>query len=57
MQLGRRFIAAALALAVTPFFPAHAQQAYPSKVIKIVVPTAPGGGNDAMARASFAHSQ
>ena len=30
--------------------PAHAQQAYPSKIIKIVVPTAPGGGNDAMAR-------
>jgi len=37
-------------LASAPMLPAHAQQAYPNKVIKIVVPTAPGGGNDAMAR-------
>jgi tripartite-type tricarboxylate transporter receptor subunit TctC len=50
MQLRRRFIEAALALALTPLISAHAQQAYPSKIIKIVVPTSPGGGNDAMAR-------
>jgi len=50
MQSRRQFVAAALALALIPALPAHAQQAYPSKVIKIVVPTAPGGGNDAMAR-------
>ena len=50
MPARRFFIAVAVAAAMTPLLPAHAQQAYPSKVIKIVVPTAPGGGNDAMAR-------
>ena len=40
-------LAAAAALATTA--PAHAQ-AYPTKTITIVVPTAAGGGNDAMAR-------
>ena len=50
MLLRRHLIATALALALTPLIPAHAQQAYPSKIIKIVVPTSPGGGNDAMAR-------
>ena len=50
MHLRRHFITAAVAIALTPLIPAHAQQTYPNKVIKIVVPTAPGGGNDAMAR-------
>src|SRR4030095_2711903 len=50
MQSRRVFIAAALALALTPPIAAHAQQSYPTKLIKIIVPTAPGGGNDAMAR-------
>jgi tripartite-type tricarboxylate transporter receptor subunit TctC len=50
MHLRRHFIAASLALALTPVIPAHAQQAYPSKIIRIIVPTSPGGGNDAMAR-------
>ena len=50
MSLRRAFIAAVLALALTPPMAAHAQQGYPSKLIKIIVPTAPGGGNDAMAR-------
>jgi tripartite-type tricarboxylate transporter receptor subunit TctC len=50
MHFRRHFIAAALAITLVPLMPAHAQQAYPSKIIKIVVPTAPGGGNDAMAR-------
>jgi len=39
----------AAAVATTPAGPAFAQ-AYPTKTITIVVPTAAGGGNDAMAR-------
>jgi tripartite-type tricarboxylate transporter receptor subunit TctC len=50
MKSRRYLIAAAVAVALVPQLPAHAQQAYPSKVIRIIVPTAPGGGNDAMAR-------
>ena len=46
----RSLLQSALAAAVAAALPVHAQPAYPSKVIKIVVPTAPGGGNDAMAR-------
>jgi tripartite-type tricarboxylate transporter receptor subunit TctC len=42
---------AALALGTLPLAPAHAQTyPIPSKPIKIVVPTSPAGGNDAMAR-------
>jgi tripartite-type tricarboxylate transporter receptor subunit TctC len=49
----RRILAslAALTLAALPFAPARAQTyPIPSKPIKIVVPTSPAGGNDAMAR-------
>jgi tripartite-type tricarboxylate transporter receptor subunit TctC len=46
----RSLVSVALAAAAAVALPALAQSAYPSKVIKIVVPTAPGGGNDAMAR-------
>src|SRR4029079_14334255 len=46
----RSLLSIALTAAVAAALPVHAQSAYPSKVIKIVVPTAPGGGNDAMAR-------
>ena len=46
----RSLVSVALAAAAAVAVPALAQSAYPSKVIKIVVPTAPGGGNDAMAR-------
>jgi tripartite-type tricarboxylate transporter receptor subunit TctC len=42
---------AALAVGALAVGPAAAQgNAYPSKLIKIVVPTSPAGGNDAMAR-------
>jgi tripartite-type tricarboxylate transporter receptor subunit TctC len=49
----RKFLAslAALTLFAFPFAPARAQTyPIPSKPIKIVVPTSPAGGNDAMAR-------
>ncbi|HET9043483.1 MAG TPA: tripartite tricarboxylate transporter substrate binding protein [Burkholderiales bacterium] len=42
---------AALTLGAFPFAPAHAQSyPNPSKPIRIIVPTSPAGGNDAMAR-------
>src|SRR5678816_3593247 len=44
----KHLIAPALAAALATTAPAQA--AYPSKTITIVVPTAAGGGNDAMAR-------
>jgi tripartite-type tricarboxylate transporter receptor subunit TctC len=46
----RAFVMGAIAVIVCGGVSAYAQSPYPSKVIKIVVPTAPGGGNDAMAR-------
>jgi tripartite-type tricarboxylate transporter receptor subunit TctC len=42
-------LAAAFAAATLAAAPAAAQT-YPAKIVKIVVPTSPGGGNDAMAR-------
>lgn len=38
-----------VALLLLPFF-SNAQTAYPSRVIKLIVPVAPGGGTDAVAR-------
>ena len=51
MSFSKRSIpfAAAVALAVAGALPAHAQS-WPEKGITIVVPTAAGGANDAMAR-------
>jgi 2-methylaconitate cis-trans-isomerase PrpF/tripartite-type tricarboxylate transporter receptor subunit TctC len=43
-------LATAAAVVLTSAGPAHSQAAYPSKTITIVVPTAAGGANDAMAR-------
>jgi len=46
----KTLIAPLLAATVAAATPALAQTAWPSKTITIVVPTAAGGGNDAMAR-------
>ena len=46
----KTLIAPLLAATLAVALPAHAQSAFPSKTITIVVPTAAGGGNDSMAR-------
>ncbi len=43
----RAFVASALALAATP---ALAQQSYPQRPVKLIVPYAPGGGTDVFSR-------
>ncbi len=46
----KHYVLGGLLLALATTATASAQEAYPSRTITIIVPTAPGGGNDAMAR-------
>lgn len=46
--LSRRHVLAALAAA--PFVPAHAQSAWPTRPVRVIVPSSPGGGTDAFGR-------
>lgn len=46
--LSRRSLLAALAAA--PLVPVHAQSAWPSRPVRVIVPSSPGGGTDAFGR-------
>jgi len=48
MLLRRAFLYCVLALGAAP---AHAQQAYPAKTVRVIIPYPPGGGNDIIGRA------
>ena len=50
MKTARRHLVALLALAAVPFS-VHAQDTWPSKPVRIVVPFAAGGTSDILARA------
>jgi len=50
MLIDRRHFASLLALALLPLCGHEASAAYPDRVMKLVVPFAPGGGTDAVAR-------
>ena len=50
MMNRKSFLAAGLASLVTPFELIQAQQSWPTKSIKFIVPLTPGGSNDLLAR-------
>ncbi len=49
LRVLRNFAAISAALLLIPFY-SQAQSAFPNRVIKVIVPVAPGGGADAVAR-------
>lgn len=49
-QTFRRFVKACVALAAAMLLPAFAQNSFPSNPLRIIVPFAPGGSNDSVAR-------
>jgi tripartite-type tricarboxylate transporter receptor subunit TctC len=50
-MISRAFIGAACALALCTLLPALAQDSYPNKPIKLIVPFPPAGGTDVLSRA------
>ena len=49
-QTRRRLVKAGVALTAAMFLPAFAQNSFPSGPLRIIVPFAPGGSNDSVAR-------